>query len=257
MKIAVIAGTSEATELIAALPAEDTVTAFAATAYGKEILAGQHCTVHVGRLDTEGFRQALRGMHAVVDASHPFAQEVTKTVRQVCTELQLPYFRLGRQKMTYAYDKLVPVDSKEAAAAYLAGISGNILLTTGGNTLSFYAENVPEFAVRGWARILDTPDSRRLTEPFQAHCIYAKPPFSQAGTEKLLREHQIAVLVSKDSGKRGGVAEKIAAAKTMQIPVVLITAPEESVHTIAEVAAQLQQYRRNFYGTDLSETHGH
>ena len=130
MKIAVIAGTSEATELIAALPAEDTVTAFAATAYGKEILAGQHCTVHVGRLDTEGFRQALRGMHAVVDASHPFAQEVTKTVRQVCTELQLPYFRLGRQKMTYAYDKLVPVDSKEAAAAYLAGISGNILLET-------------------------------------------------------------------------------------------------------------------------------
>ena len=242
MKIAVIAGTSEATELIAALPAEDTVTAFAATAYGKEILAGQHCTVHVGRLDKEGFRQAFRGMHAVVDASHPFAQEVTKTVRQ---------------KMTYAYDKLVPVDSKEAAAAYLAGISGNILLTTGGNTLSFYAENVPEFAVRGWARILDTPDSRRLTEPFQAHCIYAKPPFSQADTEKLLREHQIAVLVSKDSGKRGGVAEKIAAAKTMQIPVVLIAAPEESVHTIAEVAAQLQQYRRNFYGTDLSETHGH
>lgn len=36
MKIAVIAGTSEATELIAALPAEDTVTAFAATAYGKK-----------------------------------------------------------------------------------------------------------------------------------------------------------------------------------------------------------------------------
>ena len=81
----------------------------------------------------------------------PFAQEVTKTVRQVCTELQLPYFRLGRQKMTYAYDKLVLVESKEAAAAYLTGISGNILLTTGGNTLSFYAENVPEFAERGWA----------------------------------------------------------------------------------------------------------
>ncbi|MFR0949685.1 MAG: hypothetical protein ACLSFT_03415 [Ruminococcus callidus] len=34
-------------------------------------------------------------------------------MRQVCTELQLPYFRLGRQKMTYAYDKLVPVDSKK------------------------------------------------------------------------------------------------------------------------------------------------
>lgn len=95
LKIAVIAGTSEATELIAALPAEDTVTAFAATAYGKEILAGQHCTVHVGRLDTEGFRQALRGMHAVVDASHPFAQEVTKTVRAGLHRIAAALFSAG------------------------------------------------------------------------------------------------------------------------------------------------------------------
>ena len=62
MKIAVIAGTSEATELIAALPAEDTVTAFAATAYGKEILAGQHCTVAgQGRVPAGFPRYACRG----------------------------------------------------------------------------------------------------------------------------------------------------------------------------------------------------
>ncbi|MFR0949684.1 MAG: hypothetical protein ACLSFT_03410 [Ruminococcus callidus] len=54
----------------------------------------------------------------------------------------------------------------------------------------------------------------RLTEPFQAHCIYAKPPFrrrtrrSCCGNIRLLYWFQ-------DSGKRGGVTEKIAA-KTMQ-----------------------------------------
>ena len=101
LRLAVIAGTSEATDLIAVLPEQDCVTAFAATEYGKTILEGQHCTVRVGRLDADGFRFALRGMDAVIDASHPFAQVVTETVRQVCAELELPYFRLGRQKMTY------------------------------------------------------------------------------------------------------------------------------------------------------------
>ena len=106
LRLAVIAGTSEATDLIAVLPEQDCVTAFAATEYGKTILEGQHCTVRVGRLDADGFRFALRGMDAVIDASHPFAQVVTETVRQVCAELELPYFRLGRQKMTYDYRQI-------------------------------------------------------------------------------------------------------------------------------------------------------
>lgn len=136
LRLAVIAGTSEATDLIATLPEQDSVTAFAATEYGKTILEGQHCMVRVGRLDADGFRFALRGMDAVIDASHPFAQVVTETVRQVCAELELPYFRLGRQKMTYDYSRVIRVESKEQAAACLAAIPGNILLTTGVNTLS-------------------------------------------------------------------------------------------------------------------------
>ena len=48
-KIAVIAGTSDATDWIRSLPETDSVTAFVATPYGKEILAGTNCNVHVGR----------------------------------------------------------------------------------------------------------------------------------------------------------------------------------------------------------------
>lgn len=243
LRIAVIAGTSEATELIAAMPEAYLVTAFTATAYGKEILQGQHCQVHVGRLDADGFRQALSEMDAVADASHPFAQEVTATVRQVCRELQLPYFRLGRQPVSYAYDKIVRVSSKETAAAYLAETSGNVLLTTGVNTLLYYEAVVPGLAPRCWARILDTPDSRKAAAGAASHLIYAMPPFSQADTFALLQQYHIAVLVTKDSGKRGGVAEKIAAAEQMQIPVVLIGAPEEKTASIPEI---LQAIERSF-----------
>ena len=244
LRLAVIAGTSEATDLIAALPEQDSVTAFAATEYGKTILEGQHCMVRVGRLDADGFRFALRGMDAVIDASHPFAQVVTETVRQGCAEMELPYFRLGRQKMTYDYSRVIRVESKEQAAACLAAIPGNILLTTGVNTLSFYEKAIPDFSTRGWARILDTPDSRRAAADSKAHLIFAIPPFSKEDTLELLEKYHIAVLVSKDSGRRGGVAEKMDAAKQMDIPVVLLGAPEEEVHTISQVLESLDRYRK-------------
>lgn len=237
--LAVIAGTSEATDLIRMLPESWNITAFAATAYGKTILEGLPCTVQVGRLDAEGFRQALADADAVADASHPFAAEVTRTVRTVCRELKLPYFRLGRPPVQYAYDQILRVQSKEEAAAHLRKTAGNILLTTGGNTLAFYEQAVPDFAVRGYARILDTPDSRRMTAGSQAHLIFAVPPFSAQQTLELLQKYQIAVLVSKDSGMRGGVAEKVQAAKVMGIPVILIAPPAEATMTLPEMQKAL------------------
>lgn len=237
--LAVIAGTSEATDLIRMLPESWNITAFAATAYGKTILEGLPCTVQVGRLDAEGFRQVLADADAVADASHPFAAEVTRTVRTVCRELKLPYFRLGRPPVQYAYDQILRVQSKEEAAAHLRKTAGNILLTTGGNTLAFYEQAVPDFAVRGYARILDTPDSRRMTAGSQAHLIFAVPPFSAQQTLELLQKYQIAVLVSKDSGMRGGVAEKVQAAKVMGIPVILIAPPAEATMTLPEMQKAL------------------
>lgn len=237
--LAVIAGTSEATDLIRMLPESWNITAFAATAYGKTILEGLPCTVQVGRLDTEGFRQALADADAVADASHPFAAEVTRTVHTVCRELKLPYFRLGRPPVQYAYDQILRVQSKEEAVAHLRKTTGNILLTTGGNTLAFYEQAVPDFAVRGYARILDTPDSRQMTAGSQAHLIFAVPPFSAQQTLELLQKYQIAVLVSKDSGMRGGVAEKVQAAKVMGIPVILIAPPAEATMTLPEMQKAL------------------
>lgn len=239
-RVAVIAGTSEATECIHALSKEYEVTAFVATEYGKTILTEECCIVHVGRLDETGFAAELAHMDAVVDASHPFAVTVTETVCQVCKQLGLPCFRVGRPQLQYDYDRIILVDSKEEAAEQLSKIPGNILLTTGVNTLSYYETNVANFAARSWVRILDTADSRRTAAASKAHFIYAMPPFSQEDTAFLIRTYHIAVLVTKDSGARGGVAEKIAAAKTYGIPVILIESPQEDAHTIEDVICQLQ-----------------
>ena len=130
-KIAVIAGTSDATDWIRSLPETDSVTAFVATPYGKEILAGTNCTVHVGRLDAAGFAEALTGFDEVVDASHPFAVVVTETVKAVCQAKQIPYTRISRPTLHYDYEKLHIVSSKEAAADWLCSCTGNLFFTVG------------------------------------------------------------------------------------------------------------------------------
>lgn len=238
-QIAVIAGTSEATELIYELyskfPEKYTITAFVATDYGKAILEGTNCNINVGRLDKKAFRHSLNKMDLVIDASHPFAIEVTKTVKEVCKHLNIMYIHLGRQIQKYDYDNIIYVKSKEDAVKQLLKIKGNILLTTGVNTLSFYESNIFDFAVRGWVRILDTADSRKIAKNSKANIIYGMPPFSENDTIFLIHKYSIAVLVSKDSGTRGGVKEKVSAAKSCHIPIILIEAPKENVIAIQKV----------------------
>ena len=227
-RIAVIAGTSDATDLITSLPKSYEVTAFVATPYGKEILNGTNCHVHVGRLDADGFSIALSGFDAVLDASHPFAVVVTETVKAVSQAKQIPYYRIGRPTLQYDYEKLYSVPTKEAAAAWLSAVSGNLFFTVGINTLPFYAEQVKEFAARSFARVLDTPSSHQAAEAIPAQFWFAMPPYSVEETVQFLRKHKIAVLISKDSGARGGVPEKMEAASIVGIPVLLIQSPEVS-----------------------------
>ena len=239
MKIAVIAGTGDATELIQKISENHEITAFAATDYGKEILKNSDCQVHTGRRNEQEFCSALAGLDCLIDASHPFAEEVTRTVKKACEKLNIRYFRLLRPELQYDYAAVQTVASKEEACLLLSEMSGNILLTTGVQTLHFYETHVRDFPVRGWVRVLDTADSRRIAETSEAHVIYAVPPFSAQDTLHLIQKYQISVLVSKDSGSRGGLPAKINAARKAGIPVILLKRPEENGMNMQEILNQL------------------
>lgn len=253
MRIAVIAGTSDATELIRALSGQYQITAFTATDYGREILQACDCAVSVGRLDVSGFAEKLAGFSLVIDASHPFAEEVTRTVKSVCQSLNLPYFRLlrpgiagipGNQNIrTNVCKNIRIVNSKEEACAVASGLPGHILLTTGVNTLAYYEAHIPDFAVRGFARILDTPDSRKIAGHSRANLIYALPPFTEQELSGIVERYRIAVMISKDSGIRGGVDQKIRIAERSGITLILIRKPEETGMQMQEV---IKYIKNNF-----------
>lgn len=241
-KVLVIAGTTESRIVIEQLLKEGKqVVATTATSLGTEMLSHFPIEIKEGKRTEEQFIELLKeeAPMYVVDASHPFAVVVTETVKKACEQLKIPYQRVEREQISYDYDKIVWVENTKEAIAYLnqRGENENILLTTGSNTLKLYVEQVKNGTKRIYARVLDHEYSRNACKDIsigKEHIIYQNPPFSKQQTLELLQQWDCHILVTKDSGKAGGVEEKIEACKQRNIPVVMIKRPVEETTTEAK-----------------------
>ena len=231
--ILVIAGTAEAREVIEERLAEgNTILASVATDLGAAMLTPYDVDVRIGRLDVDGFVEIIRDnqIKEVFDASHPFAQIVSKTVKEACRITGIPYSCYERDDPGYDYDRIRYVKDVEEAIECLNETEGHILLTTGVNTAGAYFAGVRGAKERLYIRVLDIESSyagcRDAGYP-DSHVYGEMPPFSLADNLRLIRETDARVLVSKDSGKTGGVDIKAEACREAGIPMILIKRPEE------------------------------
>ena len=198
--------------------------------YAKSLLPeGTPC--HVGALDERAMLAFLKEMSParVIDATHPYAARATKNIRACCEALRLPYERIERPVSEGAWRQDVEhVKDSESAARALLRTGGNILRTTGSRTLSVYTSLVDP--ARLWARVLATGEALALCEAAgipPAHIIAMQGPFSAAFNAALYDMLDIRAMVSKDSGEKGGVAEKVIPALERDIHVILIDRPRE------------------------------
>ncbi|MBR5047636.1 MAG: precorrin-6A reductase [Eubacterium sp.] len=228
----VIAGTSESREVISRqLEKGYKVLACVATDLGARMLEEYDIDVHIGRLDLEGFLDLFREnpCRKVIDASHPFAKIVTRTVKEAAGLLGIPYQRYERSALTYDYDKIISVADTEEAIHILNSLEGNILLTTGVNTCAAYEAGVEDAPNRVYVRVLDNESSyegcRKAGYP-DDHVFGEMPPFTVEDNLRLIRKTGASVMVSKDSGKSGGVDVKVEACRQAGITMVLIRRPQ-------------------------------
>ena len=100
-KVLIFSGTTEGRKLAMALSgAKIEAVVCVATEYGKEVMPELlGITVRQGRMNTEEMRGLMESgaFLAVVDATHPFATEVSKNIKGSARESGLPYFRLKRE----------------------------------------------------------------------------------------------------------------------------------------------------------------
>ena len=246
--ILVFGGTTEGRTLVEWLAAEGVpVTVCSATEYGGSLLP-ESANVHslVARLDADAMCELMRSrpFACAVDATHPYAALVSENIMAAAERAGLEYLRIVRTEQDARADWIVVPDAPAAAQA-IARTQGNVMLTTGSKDLRIYAEGVPDFAERLYARILPVPDSlenaRSLGYPV-GHIIAMQGPFTRELNEALIHMLGIEVMVTKDSGVTGGFMEKIEAAEACGITTIVIGRPlHEQGFTLDELKARLKK----------------
>ena len=242
MKALVFAGTTEGREAALMLARTGiSVTAFTATDYGHEVLDGaadglQNLTVESGRLSEEQIRELLLGEAPdtlVIDATHPYATQVTANIRRACMDAQKSYIRIVR-KSTFAGEPAgVTVLADAQALCEWANreenIKKKILLTTGSKDLRIYTE-IESYRDRVWPRILPDMDSLRIATELgykKSNIICMQGPFSTEMNIAMIKSVGADVLVTKDTGATGGFDSKLEAALSAGIEAVVIGRPSD------------------------------
>lgn len=229
-KAIVFAGTTEGYALCEFL-AENKVSVYAcaATEYGGSLLQeNEFLHVSAGRLKTEDMEELFRkeNPEIVLDATHPYAAEVTKNIRTACESAGVLYQRILRPEGE-KNSEAIYVESTEEAAAFLSGTEGNIFLTTGSKELAKFT-GIPDYKERLFARVLSIPSVIRSCAELGIegkHLIGMQGPFSAEINEAMLRQFQCSYLVTKDTGLAGGFPEKMEACQRCGVTPVIIGRP--------------------------------
>lgn len=228
-EILIFAGTTEGRKLSESLAASGiTHTLCVATEYGEIVLKeNPFMTVHRGRMDEEQIREFIQNgkFEVVVDATHPYADIVTKNIKSAMVGMNIPYLRLKRElNDLQKEDNVTYFETNEACAKALEEMQGNILLTTGSKELKKYCVS-EDVKSRLYVRVLPGMESLFLCmeQGIRGKQIIAmQGPFTTELNEAMIHQYGISCLITKQSGTSGGYYEKLEAARKTGISVFVI-----------------------------------
>jgi len=222
-----------------------------ASDYGRQ-LAEASCpgvSVRAGRMGAEARRRELARTraHAIVDASHPFAAEISRQLIGLSRELNIPYLRYERPSASAGPGAIRCADMP-GAARKATELGRRIFLATGTKDLAAFLQADGACEREWFARV--TPDPASVERALQAGIPRARlcamqGPFSRAFNEALWRDWQIDCVVTKDSGDAGGFAAKAEAAAALAIPLIAVERPVlEYPFVLEEFSAVIQHLKQ-------------
>lgn len=156
----------------------------------------------------------------VIDATHPFAAQMSANAVAGCASAGVPLVALTRAPwQAQNRDRWTHVPTLEAAAQALQQPARRVLLAIGRMHLDLFA-GLPQHHFL--LRLVDKPIGPLPFDDY--HTIVARGPFSVDNDLALLREHEIDLVISKNAGGHGA-RSKIDAARELGIEVIMIDRP--------------------------------
>ncbi|WP_108853862.1 cobalt-precorrin-6A reductase [Albidovulum aquaemixtae] len=221
-RVLLLGGTTEASALARRL-ADARVEAVFSYAGRTESPGTQPLPTRIGGFGgAGGLAEYIRsaGFTHVIDATHPFAVQMSRNAAAACAETGTPLCAFEREPWTAGPgDEWRHVADVGAAVDALPDTPARIFLAIGKQNLAAFGAKPQHHYL---LRLVDPPEGP-LPLP-DADALIARGPFTEAEDLRLLINHRIDLIVAKNSGGAGARA-KLDAARLHQVPVVLIDRP--------------------------------
>ncbi len=225
LRLLILGGTTEGAELARRLTAAlgdgvDLTTALAGRTRAPGPLPGRVRIGGFGGPDGLAAYLVERQIDLLIDASHPFAAQISHNARLAAETAGTRRLQITRPPWPRdPLDRWIEVSDLAGAAQVAPRVAKRIWLTVGAGDLSAFAEiDDVHFLVR----MIDPP---REPPPLRhAEVMLGRGPFRLADELAVIRHHRIGGVVAKASG--GAATEaKIIAARCCDLPVVMIRRP--------------------------------
>lgn len=221
MRVLLLGGTTEASALARHLAAAGVDAVFSYAGRTPKP-APQPLPTRVGGFGgTNGLADWLRteGITHVVDATHPFAAQMSGNAVAACSAAGVALAALERPGwQPVAGDDWMRVPDAQAAAAALPAQPASVFLAIGRQSLAPFT-GLPHCWLLRFAAF-----DRTQPVPLGAELVVERGPYTLEGDLALLRAHGIRIVVAKDAGGSGARA-KLDAARQLGVPVILIDRP--------------------------------
>lgn len=220
-----------------------------ATEAGNETAIHLQGKVHVGRLDSLQMQTLFQReqVDLVIDATHPFATEVSQNIKKAAEQKGITLIRYERQTQIDVLDHplLVKVASVEDACQAAEQLGNKVFLTTGSKDLAIYKQRLPNKTLI--ARVLPTVGVIQSCIDLGlglGEIVAMKGPFTHDMNKAMYQFYQTDVVITKESGTEGGYTEKILPCIALGITCIVISRPkqmyERVVSSIEALADELQ-----------------
>ncbi|MEX8193689.1 cobalt-precorrin-6A reductase [Comamonas guangdongensis] len=172
-----------------------------------------------------GLLQYLRAhrISHVIDATHPFAAQMSANAIAACAEAGVPLLSMERPAwQAHAQDRWIHVPDMAAAACMLRPEFQRVFLAIGRKQLAAFAGKTD--ARRFVLRVIDQLEEDLPLPASSYELIVARGPFQLGDELELLKQRAIDCIVSKNAGGADTYA-KIEAARALGIPVIMVDRP--------------------------------
>jgi precorrin-6A/cobalt-precorrin-6A reductase len=221
-RLLILGGTGDATELAmqaTEIPGVQVITSLAGRTHQPTVLPNDRMGGFGGVSGLINYLQEQQ-IDLLIDATHPFAAQISCNAAAAAAEVGIPYLMLIRPDWhPIEGDRWFDVESNKAAAELLPALAQRIFLTIGRQELATFAHLQDLWFLM---RMIDPPAPKTLVPP--GKLILDRGPFALDRERALLQQHKIEAIVSKNSGGEATYV-KIIAARELNLPVVMVQRP--------------------------------